>query len=625
MKPLKYIKPTLFGLFAAIACLPLVHAQGVAPAVSIMYNGNYVSATNPLPVIGLGGIGSIIGLPPVNATTAANVTTVQDFALPQNLKDQGAVCDGTTDDSAVINATTFPNQNVPLTNCFASEAFTAFPPGQFFGFGHTISRESAANHARANNTISVTATPAACAGDYSEISYSTAFDCSFGIYNAMNVGEYIAPNAAPSPSGYTTYPYLNPIYVFLNNNGGRQGYSGNVRNGNRTNFDAVRVKLINTGQGDVTAFFCKGFVNSTPAPNPTPSDFLGNAVTACLAEDLFAGADGDYMHGGDNDATDNGHDASYVDIAVNNNRTNNTGANGVIWTDFITQDGPGATKQIDASYADSSMDRISIDLAARNWNSPSPGPAIAIQAGDSVSLNCSNTTGPNGEHFSRYTICSDTGIEYNGASGLVEIHNNGHVWGFPSADPSPAATATGCGAPVTVATTNPFTPNYTVKVPVCTVLYASTGNASPAPTGTPYLQVNCAANSVSCTGAGTLTVVTGTNTSGNSEWMATVTEASQESTALTGETITLCVSASPAVGSNLVGNPNSTGAICRDALTGRIFGGVQWGTNPALYQTIIGKFVIANNVTQTFGCFIDTSTAGAAPTFTWCDVKVEPY
>ena len=169
-------------LFAVLAAIVLV----VAFAQGAHLTGSPAISATPLPSP-TPNCGTPFYTPtpnsPVNSAPMAqqlqHVETCTALAIPgPQLKSLGAVCDGVTDDSAIINgAPQFPVY-LPFSNCFANESLTSLPLGRWVSgaSGVLLTEDSAAQHQRAPSTAAIP-TPPAYTG--SNASIVTAFDGDF--------------------------------------------------------------------------------------------------------------------------------------------------------------------------------------------------------------------------------------------------------------------------------------------------------------------------------------------------------------------------------------------------------------------------------------------------------------
>jgi hypothetical protein len=288
-------------------------------------------------------------------TTAGTVAAGNDARIPANIKDFGAICDGTTDDSASITAAIASGKRISVPAgavCNAAGIGYTSLTGVFLGPGQIKTSDG---YLRAP-LVSSLSTARASLGNWASDQTSWTGDLSgIGIPH-----EHIVTGAATlgqPTSGYTQIieasgaveaTYNTSGYNFsLSGNGGRTGLAGRYMIANQY------------GQGDLTAMQCGGVVASAKAG---ATSYLSSPALECLAGGLFGGANGAYIEWlGDMNITDNGYDIAAVGAVWNLNRSNATGGIGANW--IGTRINGGGTKPIDIAHQVSGNVVVGLDMS----------------------------------------------------------------------------------------------------------------------------------------------------------------------------------------------------------------------------------------------------------------------
>jgi hypothetical protein len=157
------------------------------------------------------------------------------------------------------------------------------------------------------------------------------------------LGTAISVSRAPSgtsvgsagnpATGYVFNQNLTAISAYVNNTSGNN--QGTADNTGRTGALQFYSKTDQNGQGDLTSYFCDGFVAST---RPGATQFLASPQIGCIGGQLLAAANGAYLQGiGDINFKDVGFDIAAVGLNFNFNRANAIGALNANWGAFTFQ------------------------------------------------------------------------------------------------------------------------------------------------------------------------------------------------------------------------------------------------------------------------------------------------
>jgi hypothetical protein len=494
-----------------------------------------------------------------------------------------------------------------------------------------ISFDSSANHQQAPIQSTIKSAPSFTGSADNTIS---GFDGNF-THNALAMKSYVTGSCtAQCPgSGYTVNPVLAQIYgLMVASNTGYQGFdvSGNPTTA-RTNIDMSRLKGVLTGNsnGDLSVYTCSGTQSANnPTPAPAPTSWHGFPAITCFTSITTATVDNSRTYGMDFSIGDGGHDISADVMTVDPNRTNNTGGDENAWEGIRIEEGPNQTKQIDTSFFSSTQDTIGIDLSARNAASPSPGPAIALQANDYLGLNCANSPPAGAGHFSRYTTCPDTGVKYVSANSAVETH----IAGTTSLQVSASAVTVPSGINFNMA-------GVAASSNVCT---DSSHNASPCPSTSPTLPpevigslgsgatvtapnatwspVPCGSNSIGCSSS-TVSVTLPSYSTGSGKYRIRVDYSTNTTGAATTQFLTSCVTSTSTM-TNLgstQGNGGGANPYCSGAPATAVLGMPAWGDSAASLGSLnsygVGLYSVAGGATYNFTPYVKESSSGATAVY----------
>jgi len=265
-----------------------------------------------------------------SGTGAVTRTWQSKTADLPSLKDFGAVCDGVTNDATAVSNAVGAFSSVLATGAASStgtkckvSTAAASLTGKLFGWNTQLVDGS--SNQRGYFFSAVSANQAYTATN--ENGVDTAFNGNFT--GGQFVVEHRITGAATltqPTSGYVFSPWAYPHYTFLYNESGFN--NGTADNVGRTAAVGNRIKVYNHGQGDVVAFNCSAFVDTTRAG---ATNFLANPAVGCFAGDVFAGANGVYLNPFEVQLNDSGFDVAGITVVSNLNRTVNTGALGVGW------------------------------------------------------------------------------------------------------------------------------------------------------------------------------------------------------------------------------------------------------------------------------------------------------
>lgn len=331
----------------------------------------------------------------------------------------GAVCDGTTDDTTALNAAAATSPVLlPRTTCFTNGSAGSLSTGTFYSpdRGYITSVESSVNEKQSSNLSIIKATPtrasldtfifSAFDGDTSHIAYP----CQTRITGATTLGQ--------PATGYQDNPYVSCAYLVLNI-GSTTGWNQFTDHSDgRTNASAIMGRVIHQGMGDGGLLYAKITVSGA---KPSATTWLANPAGFIVGGQVAAGADGVYLEPiGDIDCKDLGFDVSCMSMVLNSSRTNATAALNQAWSAIRLQDGNGATKAIDSKISLQGLTRIGIDLASLNLTDLS-GSTVksAIVLGDSqgIYFNGSKTNGAL-PWFSNNTTVGTSYFDFESALGF---------------------------------------------------------------------------------------------------------------------------------------------------------------------------------------------------------------
>lgn len=304
--------------------------------------------------------------------------------------DFGAVCDGTTDDSAAVTAALATGKRISVPAglvCNAPSIGATTMAGVFLGPGQIKTSD-------ANKRGLVVSTLNAAPGVTSTwSSIGTAWN---GTLSGVGLAhEHVVTGAAtlgqPSSLYQQTIEASGELEYTYNSSGWNNSLSGNS---GRTGLAGRYMKVDNFGQGDLNAMQCAGIVASS-LTNAT--SYLASPEIACLAGGLYGGADGAYIeYLGDLNINGNGRDIAAGGLVMNFNRDIALEAIGVNWVgriftangskpvdSFDRMAGPTAMG-IDYSSANLAFYRLASSTLNSGGTGYTVGDVITVSGGTSV-------------------------------------------------------------------------------------------------------------------------------------------------------------------------------------------------------------------------------------------------
>jgi hypothetical protein len=348
-----------------------------------------------------------------NSNRCASDAFVQQSAISTLLKwpavtdaQFGAVCNGSTDDATAVAAAMaafVPIYIGPGLTCKVSTASAALA-GRIFGEGGQL--KDGSGNQRGYFFSAITANKAYTASN--ENSLETAFNGDFsGVSFAVEHRITGAATLTQPVSNYVYSPWAYPHYTnMFNSSGWNQSTSTDV--GGRTAALAYRTVLNHTGLGDGFAYNGEITVSGL---KPGATSWLANGAGGIANGDVFAGASGVHLNPMEIHNIDNGFDVAahgYISSAF---RSNNTGALGVYWSNFISQS--FGTKPIEAVLIAQGLHLVGIDLTAITFSGTNP---IAFAAPPNSRV-CLNESSSNGAFMT--SSCAQY-IDYNSTAGTIQ-------------------------------------------------------------------------------------------------------------------------------------------------------------------------------------------------------------
>ena len=319
------------------------------------------------------------GLSSADVTRALGFTPLSPLAIGATpLTAFGAVCNGTTDDSAAISAAMAAGRPISIPAgqvCNGASISQGSISNLFVGPGQIKTSDG---NLRAPVVSQIGSAPVRI-GDWSSV--LTAFNGDLS--RAPNVWEHRVTGAATlgqPTSGYLVTKEASHEAGYFYNASGWNNSTANATG--RTGAVGRYVNLFQAGQGDLIGEFVNCFI---AAALPGATSFLAEPACSALAGQFGAAADGVYLQGiGDFDFVDNGHAISVIGSVFNFNRTNAGAALGQTWMGYRAQS-LGATP-IDAAFSAVGPTAIVIDAVDATTTA-----AMAAGAGQRIYGNSTNS------------------------------------------------------------------------------------------------------------------------------------------------------------------------------------------------------------------------------------------
>ena len=157
----------------------------------------------------------------IGSCSAAYAGLPGPFTLLPMLNQLGAVCDGTTDNTTLVNALV-NGTNLPVyvpgpSGCYVAESYTALPDGRFIGInGKLITLESATPLPRAYDWAVIGSAPTWTATNVNPM--TTGFNGDFS-HQHLTRGTYVKGTSTLTQptTGYVDYPVTAGVYGFYRN------------------------------------------------------------------------------------------------------------------------------------------------------------------------------------------------------------------------------------------------------------------------------------------------------------------------------------------------------------------------------------------------------------------------
>jgi hypothetical protein len=328
-----------------------------------------------------------------------------------SINDFGGVGDGTTDDTAAVQAadawgahTYSPEGTYDTT--LASTAIT----GPYWGSGQI---RDTSNNKRGPWFSAVTAAPSPQGND---ASIETAFNGDLA-HTQIAMEHRITGTATlgQPTTGYKYTPEAYPYYGYLyNSSGWNQGTATNV---GRTAAAFFRVKVDNYGQGDAVCYNGTAFVSGTRAGS---TNWLANPAASLFNGDMTGGADGVYLNPRELSLQDNGYDVACIGDVINLIRTNDTGAKSTVWTGYRVQS-TGGTPVNNIMAATGSFN-TGIDFSMSGLDFGTNKAAISLKRNDRIYFNNAATASGNLDADWATTVFNGDYLTYSDTiSGLIFV------------------------------------------------------------------------------------------------------------------------------------------------------------------------------------------------------------
>lgn len=340
-----------------------------------------------------------------------------------NVKDYGAVGDGTTDDTAAVELAMAAaiaegdSMFLPPGTYDTSLASAAFS-GRFAGSGQL--RDSG-DHKRAPMFSAVKARPSSL-GAWSSPELAYDGDIS-GMQLVMEHRITGAATMGQPSTGYLNTPEACPAHIFLYNESGWN--EATASNDGRTGAAALYTQVYQSGQGDLACH--TGFAFAGGPLRSGATSFLANPAAVVFNGGAFAGADGVYLNVLEFGAEDQGFDVAAVGLVLNMNRTEDTGALDTMWGGIRIQNSGSKATDVGVMLANSGVAtegyRVGIDLSAATLATTGTwvNAAITMSADQRIYFD-STPTDAGSSIYRRPSATGDSWIEYDTVvSGLVLV------------------------------------------------------------------------------------------------------------------------------------------------------------------------------------------------------------
>lgn len=335
-----------------------------------------------------------------------------------SVKDFGSVGNNSTNDTTAINnalatGPAYISDGTYVSTTANKSLLTGTTNGpRTFGLGQI---KTADTNKTAPNFVHITAAPASF-GNHDSV--ATAFNgdiskCQFAVEHRITGSATLGQPT----TGYSYRPEAYPHYTYLFNSSGHNQSTSS--NDGRTGAAAYRVKVDQTGQGDLVCYNGTVYINSTKSGS---TNFLANPAGVLFNGDMTAGANGVYMNPYETICDDNGYDAACVGLVNNFKRTVSTGAKSVVWLGYRAQSVGSAS--CDALISATGKWITGLDLAMSSLDFGTNKSAISLKGNDRIYLNnAANASGSLDADW-RTTVFNGDYIEYN-TSGYINFVRSG--------------------------------------------------------------------------------------------------------------------------------------------------------------------------------------------------------
>lgn len=306
---------------------------------------------------------------------SASRTLAAHFSDQLNVKDFGAVGDGTTNDTAAITAALAASPVFVPSGTY--DTTTATFSGRGWGIGQ-LRDSSNDKWAPYFSTVDVAPFP-----EGTHTSISTAFNGDISrVQLAMEHRITGATTLGQPTTGYRYVPEAYPVYGWLYNTSGHN--QGTADNDGRTAAVFSRVRVYNAGQGDAVAYNASAFVIGAKAG---ATSVLANPAAVLFNGETIAGADGVYLNPVEINTQGGVYDVAAANFVANQFRDVDTGALGAFWYGYRSQS-KGAAK-IDAHFSLYGGAKIGIDFTGLTSNTSGTWAygAMALKADQRIYLN----------------------------------------------------------------------------------------------------------------------------------------------------------------------------------------------------------------------------------------------